>query len=236
MDILYLLKESAENEELTYSLRTLVNLPHDRVFFAGGCPKNIKNVIHIPVEQTGTKYDNSTANLIAACQDERLSNNFVLMNDDFFILSRLVNPERELNLDRGYAEDVYNWYARRYPNQTIYMIGMEKTIKFLQGLGFNRPLSFELHIPMIMNKQNVLKMFCLRGIEKVSPLHKRTLYGNLFMDDTKTVADNKILKKGIFIAGEEAGKQFLSCSDDGWSRIKDFVADSFSSPSPYEIT
>ena len=234
MDILYLVKESAENEELTYSLRTLVNLPHDRIFFAGGCPNNLKNIIHISIKQSGTKFENSTLNLITACKDERLSDNFILMNDDFFILNPVIYPERDLNLDRGYAEDVYNDYARRYPNQTIYMQGMEQTIKFLQGLGIAHPLSFELHIPMIMNKKNVLKMFNLKGVEKIVPLHKRTLYGNLFMDDTKTIEDNKILQKGIFIAGQEKDKQFLSCSDSGWERIKDFIKDSFPTPSKYE--
>ena len=44
MDIVYLVKNSRTNDELTYSLRTLVNVPHDKVFLVGGCPDNIKKI------------------------------------------------------------------------------------------------------------------------------------------------------------------------------------------------
>lgn len=57
MDIVYLVKECRINEELTYSLRSLVNLPHDKVFLVGGCPTNIDKtkITHIPTLQGNNK-------------------------------------------------------------------------------------------------------------------------------------------------------------------------------------
>ena len=234
MDILYLVKECDTNEELVYSLRSLVNLPHNRVFFVGGCPKGLQDIIHIPVKQAADKYQNSLDNLITACKDERLSNDFILMNDDFFILKK-INDLQELNLNRGKVEVVYNWYMRRYPNETIYMNGMRQTLQYLQSLGVKNPLSFELHFPMLMNKENILKMFKLKGIEKLSLIHKRTLYGNLYIGDSKFNEDNKILGDNkAFVPGEQQDKKFLSCSDKGWQKIKKFISDKFSTPSIYE--
>ena len=75
MDIVYLVKDCTENEELTYSLRSLVNIPHDRVFIVGGCPRNIdtSKVIHFPILQTDTKYKNTTNNLKLICNQDNLS-------------------------------------------------------------------------------------------------------------------------------------------------------------------
>lgn len=50
-DIVYFVKESDENEELRYSLRSLKNFPHKRVWFYGGCPKGLKPDVHVYVEQ-----------------------------------------------------------------------------------------------------------------------------------------------------------------------------------------
>lgn len=41
-DIVYFVKESAKNEELRYSLRSLKNFPHGRVWFYGYCPSFLK--------------------------------------------------------------------------------------------------------------------------------------------------------------------------------------------------
>ena len=234
MDILYLLKESNVNEELIYSLRSLVNMPHEQVFFAGGCPKGIKNIIHIPVEQNGDKHQNSTNNLIAACKDERLSNDFILMNDDFFILSPIKNPAEELNFNRGEIQNVYQDYANRFLNQTTYMIGMQHSMNFLQNLGIKNPLSFELHIPIVLNKAKVLEMFAIKDVESIPVLHKRSLYGNLYIKHSNYTEDVKILSKSDFSPEKIKDKNFLSCSDEGWGKIKEYISDKFSIPSIYE--
>lgn len=50
-DIVYFVKESKTNEELRYSLRTLKNFPHRKVWFYGGCPEGLKPDQYVYVEQ-----------------------------------------------------------------------------------------------------------------------------------------------------------------------------------------
>lgn len=233
MDILYILKESSVNEELIYSLRSLSNLPHDRIFFAGGFPGGIKNIIHIPTKQTGTKYENSTKNLKVACEDRRLSNNFILMNDDFFILKPIKDPVNDFNLHRGTIQSVFDFYMHKYSRKTIYMLGMEQTAGLIKGLGIKEPLSYELHIPMVMNKQNVLKMLSYSGVEKICVLHKRSLYGNLFLHHSRKVEDFKILTKDEKLNNSRE-RAVISCSDGGWNNIKEYITNLFPAKSNYE--
>ena len=120
MDILYTLKQCDQCDELIYSLRSLCNLPHDRVFLVGGCPKNIdkSKVVYIPTEQKGTKWRNSTNNVKTACKDPRLSDDFILMNDDFFVLKPINDPAKELNLQQGTIQIVRD-SGRKYDIHSI---------------------------------------------------------------------------------------------------------------------
>lgn len=229
MDIVYLLKDKYNGEELRYSLRSLENIPHDKVFFVGGCPEWAKNIIHIPTEQTGTKYKNTTNNLITACNDPRVSSNLILMNDDFFILDHIT--EKELNLCMGPIKEVLNKLLEKNKLFTPYMVGMRETEELLKSLGKEEPLSYELHIPMVINKDNFLKMFDIEGVKEVHNLHKRSLYGNLYLTESKRCEDVKVTDK----FNKKLYKKFLSCSDDGFFYIKDFLLSIFPNKSKYEV-
>ena len=51
-DIVYFVKNTEENEELIYSLRSVdKNFPFNKVWFFGGCPKGLTPDVHIPVVQ-----------------------------------------------------------------------------------------------------------------------------------------------------------------------------------------
>ena len=50
-DIVYFVKDTKINEELRYSLRSLKNFPHGKVWFYGGCPEGLKPDYHIKIEQ-----------------------------------------------------------------------------------------------------------------------------------------------------------------------------------------
>ena len=83
MDVVYIFKEDAENnsEDLRYSLRSLRNLPHNKVFIAGDKPAWATNIRHIPVAQTKTKGENWSMNLSATVKSLEVSDNFLMMND-----------------------------------------------------------------------------------------------------------------------------------------------------------
>jgi len=87
MDIVYLVKKTKDdNIELRYSLRSLSNIKHDRVFFVWYKPKWIKNIIHIPYEDRNTKFENvkDKHKIISELDIE----DFIYMNDDFYFLEK----------------------------------------------------------------------------------------------------------------------------------------------------
>ena len=234
MDIVYPLRNCNICEELVYSLRSLENLPHDKIFFVGGFPNNIRrdNITYIPRAQTSTKWENSTENIKTACLDSRVSDNFVLMNDDFFILKPLQNVEKELCFNLGTVEEVYRKYHNRGMSQTAYVKGMEETKQFLKDLGISEPICFELHIPMIFNKQKFLDIFKLPNIDKISVLHWRTVYGNLYQKSSVQREDVKVLIKDVFT---ESKDKFLSSGDATWGKVKPFLKSLFPNKSVHEF-
>lgn len=233
MDIVYVLRNKYDGEELKYSLRSLENIPHDKVFFVGGCPKWAKNIIHIPTEQTGTKYKNTSNSLKVACNDPRISSNFILMNDDFFILEPIKTPTKELNLNNGTVQSVLDIKLKKLPGGTPYFKGMAQTKEFLKGLGFDDPLSYELHVPFIFNKKKFLKMYELPGVSDIPCFHKRTVYGNLYLKGGEFMKDVKIFMFNKF-PPKKLGK-FLSCDDMGFYTISHFLMTKFPKKSIYEI-
>ena len=231
MDIVYTLRDKYDSEELRFSLRSLKNIPHDKVFFVGGCPRLAKNIIHIRTEQTGTKYKNTTNNLITACNDPRISANFILMNDDFFILEK--TGPKELNFYNGTVQSNIDGRLKKYPNGNPYIRGMIQTKEFLQGIGIAEPLSYELHIPIVLNKKKFLKIYDLPGVDSIPCFHKRTVYGNLYLKGGNDTRDVKVFGGDGFLP-KKIG-QFLSCDDMGFYVLHNFLVNKFPQKSIYEI-
>lgn len=235
MDVLYTIKDGREfNEELIYSLRSLINIPHDRVFIVGGFPSDIKKseIIHIPTEQKSTKWRNSTSNLKTAILDDRLSDDFIYMNDDFFILKPISEPVKELNLHFGTMAAYYDRLAKKHA-ETPYMRGMLETSNLLINLGIKEPLSYELHIPFVFNKKHLKQMFSIKGIDNINVLHKRSLYGNLYLKNSKFHSDVKIHTDKEFDTNK--CDKFLSTNDLSFIKIRPFLEAQFNKKSKYEI-
>ena len=235
MDIVYLVKNCYDNEELTYSLRSLSNLPHDKVFMVGGCPSNLnkQNIVHIAVAQGPDKFANTRHNIGLICENPSLSDDFILMNDDFFILKPIKDVNEELNLCRGKIEDVEKAYKMRYNGgSNDYLIGMHQTRVYLQDRGFLDPLSYELHTPMVMNKQKVLEMFTMPYLDSIKVLHWRSLYGNKYLKGSKVIEDVKLIYDYFYPLGSD---KFVSSEDNTWPRVKTYVGKLFPEKSIYEI-
>lgn len=91
MDIVYILGNGslANNEEIRYSLRSAQKymLDLDKVFVVGECPDFLTNIIHIPADDPFKKpWQNALNKIKKACQHSDLSSDFLLFNDDFFML------------------------------------------------------------------------------------------------------------------------------------------------------
>jgi hypothetical protein len=61
------------------------SFPEAKVWLVGGKPDWYSGNF-IEVDQKHHKYANAINNLQALCNSEEISNNFILMNDDFFII------------------------------------------------------------------------------------------------------------------------------------------------------
>lgn len=235
MDIVYLVKNCVTNDELTYSLRSLVNLPHDKVFLVGGCPTNLNkhNIIHVPVAQGPDKFANTRHNIQLICKDDLLSDDFILMNDDFFIAKPIQDVVKELNLCRGKIEDVEKEYLARFNGGTSeYMTGMKQTRIYLQDMGYKEPLSYELHTPMVMNKKNVLGLFSMPYLDSIKVLHWRSIYGNKYLKDSRVIGDVKVLQDYFYPLGSDT---FFSSEDNSWPRLKTYIGKLFPKKSVFEI-
>lgn len=230
MDIVYFVREGDENEELKYSLRSLSNLPHNTVHIVGYKPSWVQNVNHIDIAQDkGGKNLNTTNNMLMAAKNEAVSEDFILMNDDFFIMKPLSELPR---YNRGEIEDVAKYY-KQY--DSWYYRGMLDTREYMEKLGIKTSLSYELHIPMMFNKQNVTDMFEQYYSDQppVSVLHKRSLYGNMFNYGGETIEDVKIYtKNGQF----DIKSTFLSTQDNIWrdSAVGKFIRNRLTDKCKYE--
>lgn len=214
MDIVYVVKDAVYNEELRYSLRSVEkNFPHNKVFFYGGKPMYFHPDKLVPIVQKGkTKWDKVRAMLKTIAEDDRITENFVLFNDDFFVMK----PVEKLPLYRyGTLEQLCRRIKKNNGNRpTGYTQNIERTIKILKEKGFCT-WNFELHVPMLFNRGDLRELIALfpdvRGT--------RSLYGNLYSDEDN-VRDMKDIK--VFKTDELPPKDalFVSTEDLSFSRGK----------------
>lgn len=187
MDIVYVVKDAAFNEELRYSLRSVEkNFPCNKVFFYGGKPMYFKPDELILIRQrSGTKWDKVRSMLKLIAEDDRISDDFVLFNDDFFVMK----PVENLPAYRyGTLEQLRKRIERNNGGRpTGYTRNIEHTIKALEEKDLPT-WNFELHVPMVFNKyklREIIEMFPdVRGT--------RSLYGNSFFTEKETKERNDV--------------------------------------------
>jgi hypothetical protein len=204
MDIVYLVKNSPDNEELRYSLRSLKNLKHDKVWIAGHRP-DWANTYHIKRYQSYDPFQNVVNLLKATCTNPDVSDDFILFNDDFFITGRTKLETHH----RGLYETVLKRYEKPYRHPNRYVRAMKDTKRTLERL--NLPTyCYELHLPMIINKQKMLEAMSLVHESSLKDLNKRSLYGNYVglkgkrVEDVKITELNKLSRKTFISTTEKS--------------------------------
>lgn len=189
MDLVYVVRRSEVNEPLRYSLRSIeVHFPVGRVWIVGYKPSWVTGVEYLPTMQAGTKWQNSTSNMLTACLHDEIAESFVYMNDDFYV----VEPVDEVEpLNRGTVDQVLEYY---HYARGRYVAGMRRTREILTELGVDEPLSYELHLPMVIHREPMVEAIRLASevADSLGALHKRTLYGNLAGVGGRSVEDVKI--------------------------------------------
>ncbi|MFJ5908750.1 hypothetical protein [Streptomyces californicus] len=227
-DIVVPVREGAVNRQLRYALRSwAAHLPHGRVWIVGYLPPWAQTAEHLPLLQGGTKYANTTAAVHRACENPLISDPFILCNDDFFVMHGLTEVPV---LHRGPVREVEAYYAARASG--AYLRGMRETATLLGELGHPDPLSYELHVPMTIDKTKMLQALDLGS--HLDVVHKRTLYGNLAQLGGGQIADVKILHRAP--TGYTANDVFLSTMPDSFAngRVGQHIRKAFPEPSVYE--
>lgn len=232
-DIVYFVKDTLFNEELRYSLRTVErNFPHASVVFAGGNPKRISPDRHITYNQGHgrTKWDNVSSMIRHICRDSRISAQFFLFNDDFFILKPVKTWTR--NFYDGTLADLQNRIVKNN-NDSIsrYVERLQTGEELLREHGYGTK-NFELHCPMKIDKNKMLALLDEFGED--APC-KRSLYGNKYFDDEGGIEmrDNKIaLEVGV----ANSNDWFVSTLDKSFERgqIGRQIRGIFTEPSRFE--
>lgn len=207
---------NSKSDELRYALRSLKNIPHGNVFICGDKPDFISTkVIFLPNSTRGKSAQlDCELNLRLALEDERLSDNFILMNDDFFIIKKI---SRLPNYQNGTIAEL----IRDRPQRPFmkYNQSLDNTIKYLEC--FDNPLSFELHIPMVMNKldrldlSNDIMSVLLTG-KTILP---RSIYGNLFCDINEFKKDVKVYT----MSEQPSDSTFISTTEHSFGGLTGFL-------------
>lgn len=181
MDVVYFVKDGIHNDELRHSIRSVCkNMPYRRIWIFGGCPKNIVPDVRVRVEQEGkTKWDKVHAMFKMAAENKEISDDFVLMNDDFFIMKPITKID---TIHRGLLED------------HVKVLGTGQYRRMLEGIDAElkkrgkSTYSYELHTPFVYNKKKLLKLLN----DNPNLRCTRTMYGNLYKIGGKRASDVKI--------------------------------------------
>lgn len=199
---------SCQNDlELKYCLRSVEKhlTGVGNVFIVGEKPGFLKNVCHIPCEDSHgirQKDHNIYRKIIKGCGS--VSDNFLFLNDDHFLLTGF-EASKFPYLHRG-PVDLDNYIGN--PPQRI---KMANTINHFDG---SAVYDFDIHCPVVMNKVN----FCAlpEGVWPEYGYGIKSLYCNIYATDSLYSPDLKFreaLNKEIIYKALE-GRQWFSTGDD----------------------
>lgn len=229
LDVVYFVKDG-QNEELTFSLRSVEkNLAHRSVWIYGGKPKEIEPDHYVHIIQNpnkGTKWDRVRAMFRAVCLNQEISEDFILFNDDFYVLTPTdkISPTYRC----GLAEHIITIECNYNDRPTDYSLELRKTFKKLNELGLST-LSYELHTPIILNRHKLLEVMGAFPDEHCT----RTLYGNYLALGGHQQKDVKIYKNGQSI---DKTARFLSSEDSTFktSGVEEYLSELFPEKSKFE--
>ncbi len=225
-DIIYILKKELDTEELRYSLRSVEkNFPHRYVWFIGGQPKGFKPDRYIKHNQEGAlKWELIRSSMYKAVENEELSDEFFLFNDDFFIM-KPVKGEWKNFVDMTLAERIEELKLEN-PWLNIYGRTLFKAEQELINLGAPT-MNYDVHLPMLFHKANVAET-----IKQCSSPQMRSVYGNLTRSPFIIHPDVKVYD----LETVPEDPDFLSTNDKTFNngKVGEYIRAKFPKPCKYE--
>lgn len=201
MDVLYYIGSGSHhnNQELRYSLRALEKHCQDldNVWIVGNRPHFLNNnVKYLWVPDNGFWWQNAFYKTVAAIE-AGISNEFLLMNDDFFML-------------KDFSASLYPYYHRgeiKDVAENKYQEVILNTRRILQASG--KPTKhYGVHCPMRINGKKYREIAEYFN-NSASPVSARCLYGNLFCRGRK-VPDCKSSELKTSTTGCWSSKEWIT--------------------------
>lgn len=207
-----------DDNELRYSLRSIEkNCPGD-VTIVGYCPRWVKNVQHVPFNPVdGTKLSREYCAMLGAMP--YVPNEFVFMNDDFFIME----PMTDVGLfHQGPLRRMIKFALIDNPTgEDLYTEARLKTLDVLQEY-CKEPNDYDLHVPMPLLRDLVYQ--CAMLFPFWDGMQFRTIYGTVAGSQGEEIADVK----------NEWGKPFFSTGSTVSDEHKKKLDIAFPNPSRFE--
>lgn len=226
-DIIYILR-AGKNEELRYSLRSIEkNYPHERVVFYGGKPDGIEPDLFVPYTQPGdTKWEKVRNTIEMICKNDNLTEDFILFNDDFFIMKPVETPTNYY--DGTLDERIKTIEGAVFGRHSEYSDRLRHLAETLRNAGVVNPLNYAHHTPMIINREKMLETLKKHPNEPMF----RALYGNINQIGGENMPDVKFYqRRQPFPIG-----QYVSTADESWrqERIGQIIRGKFALRSRFE--
>lgn len=232
-DIVYFVKDCISNEELRYSLRSVEkNFKYRDVWFYGGCPSTLKPDHHVGVVQNQpSKWERVRNMMLLACENDQITEDFWLFNDDFFVLKPA--PEDMPAYYNGSIyrqivriEDRYGMTSSEYTRRLRHLCQtLERTKKEVNNYG--------VHKPMLINRKKMLEVLRLFPDEPMN----RALYGNYWGIGGVRRKDVKIRVTDYDVAKVDREWDFVSTSDESFrsGNIGTYLRTKFKERSRFEV-
>ena len=220
-DVVYPVRPGEDNEELRYSLRSLRNVPHGRVWITGFVPSWLRNVGALPVQfRHGNKVRNVRANFKAACAHPEVADTFYVFNDDMFVMHAVENiPTMHLGPLEAYIGRI---------KQGLYQESLLNALVYLRANGHPEPLAYNAHTPVLVRKRDFRATLRLLEAKLPQRTSVMTMYGNLHKIGGRRAgnAKNPKVDERLIISTNDR-----SFREDAAGT---FIRSRFPDPSPYE--
>lgn len=227
-DIVYILKNGENSEEIIYSIRSVCkNFPYRKIWIYGGRPENIMPDCMVELSQKGNnKWEKVNNTLKAICENDDITPDFWLFNDDFFVMKKIRKVDYMIG---GTLWAKAQKIGRKFGGRdSAYSTQLKDTARILRDKGYDR-LDYALHVPMLINRKKALET--LKEF-KGCPMF-RSLYGNHHKVGGVLVNDVKISSELEVPTGEEV---FISTDDNSFNngKVGEYIRSAFPDKCKYE--
>lgn len=224
MDIVCPVRPGDNNPELRLAIRSWeANLTFDRIWIVGHKPSWLTEVEFIPGNLADNGHANVYTNMLIASQHPDVSDTYLALNDDIFVTAP-TTPKVAYRCTIAEHLEI-----PRVKRGGWWKDSLETTLVCLQANGIPDPLSYELHVPLPVNKAKMAQTLeRFKYVTPANPPQWRTLYGVFNKIGGRRRQDVKAYHGG------EISKPYLSTEPKSFREFQGWLESMFPQPSRYE--